>query len=115
MGILPIGGVLINDSKAKLVSSAKLAKTLFSDPKMTDTMKEFATGTEAQTCLKQFGSLTKSIKLNPKHAYKYINAHGAAQLFDVTAQKNVVTAVKKLKKPITTLVRTNILDKIFKK
>jgi hypothetical protein len=52
--------------------------------------------------------------LDPKHTYKYCNAHGAAQLFDTTANKSVIDVVKRLKRPFTTFFRENIFKKILK-
>ena len=107
---LGIGGIMVG-SKAKLARSANIEKTLFSNDKMTDVVKELPTLTEAKAHLAQFGKYAEGINLVPDHAYKYVNAHGAAQLYDTTAGQNVIQAVIHLKKPLTTLINANILKK----
>lgn len=114
MGLLPIGGIMINDATVKLASSKKIAKTLFSNPEMIDTLKNYTNGNDAKQALDQFGKFAKGLSLDPKHAYKYCNAHGSAQLFDVTTNKSVIEAVEKLKRPFITLFKKNIFKKIFK-
>ena len=114
MGLLPIGGFQLNEGLIRLASSKKIQKTLFSNPQTTEIVTNYASGKDAKQALDQFGEFAKGISLDPKHAYKYCNVHGAAQLFDMTANKSVIDVVKRLKRPLTTFFRENVFKKILK-
>ncbi len=100
--------------KVKLLRSSKLEKIMFSNPKLVDTFEESLSSKQAQDFLSAFGKYAKKVVLDPTHLYRYDNAHGAAQLLDITTKKNVIQGVKSLKHPIGTLVK-NIFERIVKK
>ncbi len=108
-----LGAMQVGD-KVKLLTSSKLEKTLFANPALNDINKQNLSSIKAKKYLAVFGKFAKKVQLNPEHIYEYSNAHGTAQLYDITADKNVIQGVKKLSRPITTLVK-NIFERIVKK
>ena len=104
-----IGLVQIGE-KVKYASSAKLGKLMFSNPKYKDVITGNITSQKAQGCLSTFGKYARKIELDPTHLYKYSNGHGKAQLFDLTANANVIKGIEKISKPVRA-----ILKNIFKK
>ena len=104
IGRLGLGAVLAN-GKMKLASTAKLDKALFSNPNLTELSQNLSSNEEVKQFLGLFGKYAKDVKIDPTHSYKYINGHGAAQIFDKTTQEAVIGVTAKVSRPITKFVK----------
>ena len=99
IGKIGLSGIFAN-GKMKLASKSHLAKTLFANSKFTETIETDLSAKSAKPFLDLFGKYSKELNLNPEHVYEYTNSYTSAQLVDKTTNKNVILALKEIKRPI---------------
>ena len=103
-----IGCVIVGNRGIKLVSSSKVAKKFFSNPKYNDICTGDLSAKAAKKYIDLFGDYGKKVKLPESDTFVYCNCHGAVQVANSTTEKNVLWAQKRLRHPIFNYIKVRL-------
>ncbi|MBQ7286658.1 MAG: hypothetical protein IJW73_02740 [Candidatus Gastranaerophilales bacterium] len=107
------GGAYIDaNNTAHLTSKIKVSKQM--DDLVDSGMPDLGENINSQTAseyLKFFGKYGEGVKLNPENNYSFLQAHGSMQLYDKTANQNLITTYESLSNPLKQVLAWNINNK----